>query len=143
MECPDSYERLEVRPNNIRTDSPDDIDSTVPPIDRKNFVYCALIMSGVGFVLPYNSFIIASDYWQSRFPGQSVALDMSMTYILVAFGTVLLNNVFLSIAPFKLRVTFGIYKITMHSIHSFILTIHEFNYRIRHLFYHINICRFM
>lgn len=53
------------------------------------------------------SFIIASDYWQSRFPGRSVALDMSMTYIIVAFATVLLNNVFLSLAPFRMRVMFG------------------------------------
>ncbi|XP_059216297.1 equilibrative nucleoside transporter 4 isoform X2 [Stomoxys calcitrans] len=52
-------------------------------------------------------FIIAADYWQARFPGRSVALDMSMTYIVVAFGTVLLNNVFLSLAPFRVRVMFG------------------------------------
>lgn len=53
------------------------------------------------------SFIIAADYWQARFPGRSVALDMSMTYIIVAFGTVLLNNVFLSLASFKVRIAFG------------------------------------
>lgn len=55
----------------------------------------------------YCSFIIAADYWQSRFPGRSVALDMSMTYIIVAFATVLLNNVFLSLAPFRVRILFG------------------------------------
>lgn len=53
------------------------------------------------------SFIIAADYWQARFPGQSVALDMSMTYIIVAFTTVLLNNVLLLLAPFRVRVMFG------------------------------------
>lgn len=55
----------------------------------------------------FSSFIIAADYWQSRFPGQSVALDMSMTYIIVALATVLLNNVFLTLAPFRVRVAFG------------------------------------
>lgn len=30
-----------------------------------------------------------------------------MTYIIVAFGTVLLNNVLLSVAPYRLRVAFG------------------------------------
>lgn len=30
-----------------------------------------------------------------------------MTYIIVAFATVLLNNVFLSLAPFRVRVLFG------------------------------------
>lgn len=54
-----------------------------------------------------HSFIIASDFWQTRFPGRSVALDMSMTYIVVAFATVLLNNVFLSLFSFKVRILFG------------------------------------
>lgn len=36
-----------------------------------------------------------------------MALDMSMTYIIVAFATVLLNNVFLSLAPFRMRIFFG------------------------------------
>jgi hypothetical protein len=53
------------------------------------------------------SFIIAADFWQERFPGRPVALDMSMTYIIVAFGTVLLNNILLSLTSFKLRVNFG------------------------------------
>lgn len=30
-----------------------------------------------------------------------------MTYIIVAFATVLLNNVFLSLAPFRVRILFG------------------------------------
>lgn len=50
---------------------------------------------------------MASDYWQERFRGRSVALDMSMTYIIVAFATVLMNNIFLSLFSFKVRVIFG------------------------------------
>lgn len=61
------------------------------------------------------SFIIASDYWQERFRGRSVALDMSMTYIIVAFGTVLLNNVFLSLFSFKVRIIFG-YAISLTTL---------------------------
>lgn len=53
------------------------------------------------------SFIMASDFWQARFPGRSVALDMSMTYIIVAFATVLMNNIFLSLFSFKTRILFG------------------------------------
>lgn len=102
-----TYEPLEGRRvNNLEVlDSPE-ID-VGPPKDRKHIVYLALLAAGIGFVLPYNSFIIAADYWQARFPGRSVALDMSMTYIIVAFATVLLNNVFLSLAPFRIRVLFG------------------------------------
>lgn len=55
----------------------------------------------------YFSFIMASDYWQQRFRGRSVALDMSMTYIIVAFATVLMNNIFLSLFSFKTRILFG------------------------------------
>lgn len=63
----------------------------------------------------YYSFIIASDYWQHRFIGKSVTLDMSMTYIIVAFATVLLNNVFLTLFSFKVRVLFG-YAISMTTL---------------------------
>ncbi|XP_053679636.1 equilibrative nucleoside transporter 4 [Anopheles nili] len=101
-----SYEPLEGRRTFDTSDSPE-LDGGGPPKDRRRLVFFALMTAGVGFVLPYNSFIIAADYWQSRFPGQSVALDMSMTYIIVALATVLLNNVFLTLAPFRIRVAFG------------------------------------
>lgn len=61
------------------------------------------------------SFIMASDYWQARFPGRSVALDMSMTYIIVAFATVLMNNIFLSLFSFKTRIVFG-YTISLTTL---------------------------
>ncbi|XP_065360482.1 equilibrative nucleoside transporter 4 [Calliphora vicina] len=103
-----TYEPLEGRSSGIRHEPMDSPENDVrAPKDQKHMVYLAMLAAGIGFVLPYNSFIIASDYWQSRFPGRSVALDMSMTYIIVAFATVLLNNVFLSLAPFRMRVMFG------------------------------------
>lgn len=57
---------------------------------------------------------MASDYWQDRF-GRSIALDMSMTYIFVAFATVLLNNIFLSLFTFKTRIIFG-YAISLSTL---------------------------
>ncbi|XP_023295614.2 equilibrative nucleoside transporter 4 [Lucilia cuprina] len=103
-----TYEPLEGRGSGIRHEPMDSPENDIrAPTDQKHKVYLAMLAAGIGFVLPYNSFIIASDYWQSRFPGRSVALDMSMTYIIVAFATVLLNNVFLSLAPFRVRVMFG------------------------------------
>ncbi|XP_028897735.1 equilibrative nucleoside transporter 4 isoform X1 [Zeugodacus cucurbitae] len=103
-----TYEPLEGRSAGIRHEPMDSPEADVrSPKDHKHSVYIALLAAGVGFVLPYNSFIIAADYWQARFPGRSVALDMSMTYIIVAFATVLLNNVFLSLAPFRVRILFG------------------------------------
>ncbi|XP_053954675.1 equilibrative nucleoside transporter 4 isoform X2 [Anastrepha ludens] len=103
-----TYEPLEGRGAGIRHEPMDSPEADVRmPKDHNHAVYLALLAAGIGFVLPYNSFIIAADYWQARFPGRSVALDMSMTYIIVAFATVLLNNVFLSLAPFRVRVLFG------------------------------------
>lgn len=61
----------------------------------------------ISLLFMVSSFIMASDYWQERFAGRSVALDMSMTYIIVAFATVLLNNLFLSLFSFKVRIIFG------------------------------------
>lgn len=58
---------------------------------------------------------MASDYWQERFHGRSVALDMSMTYIIVAFATVLMNNIFLSLFSFKVRILFG-YAISLTTL---------------------------
>lgn len=40
---------------------------------------------------------------------------MSMTYIIVAFATVLLNNVFLSLFSFKVRIIFG-YAISLSTL---------------------------
>lgn len=58
---------------------------------------------------------MASDYWQARYFGRSVALDMSMTYIIVAFATVLLNNIFLSLFTFKTRIIFG-YAVSLSTL---------------------------
>lgn len=53
------------------------------------------------------SFIMAADYWQERFHGSNVAMDMTMIYIIVAFATVLLNNIFLTLVPYRVRVATG------------------------------------
>lgn len=92
---------------NFNDGSPEHSSTTNAPKDHRNIVYLSLLTAGIGFVLPYNSFIIASDYWSERFPLRSVELDLSCTYIIVAFASVLLNNIFLSIAPFRVRILFG------------------------------------
>lgn len=102
-----TYEPLGSTARNFIDSSPEHNSHTNAPKDHRNLVYLALLTAGIGFVLPYNSFIIASDYWSERFPSRSVELDLSCTYIIVAFASVLLNNIFLSIAPFRVRILFG------------------------------------
>lgn len=50
---------------------------------------------------------MAADYWQERFHGKNVIMDMTMIYIIVAFTTVLLNNIFLTLIPYKVRIATG------------------------------------
>ncbi|KAF4522162.1 hypothetical protein B566_EDAN010422 [Ephemera danica] len=78
-----------------------------PPTDYCNFIYMALVLAGVGFLLPYNSFIIAVDYFQSRFPGTTIVFDMSLVYILMAFLAVLVNNLLVEVISLNKRITFG------------------------------------
>lgn len=78
-----------------------------PPIDRCSCIYLALLMSGAGFLLPYNSFITAVDYYQARFPGTTIEFDMSLTYIIVAFFSVVATNALIETFSLQLRITFG------------------------------------
>lgn len=78
-----------------------------PPVDSCNYIYLALLMSGVGFLLPYNSFITAVDYYQARFPGTTIEFDMSLTYIVVAFFSVVATNALIETFSLQLRITFG------------------------------------
>ncbi|XP_017764073.1 PREDICTED: equilibrative nucleoside transporter 4 isoform X3 [Eufriesea mexicana] len=78
-----------------------------PPVDKYNFIYIALMLGGIGFLLPYNSFIIAVDYFQARYPGTTVIFDMSTVYIIMAFFAVFGNNVLIETLSLNTRITFG------------------------------------
>ncbi|XP_066603367.1 equilibrative nucleoside transporter 4 isoform X2 [Prorops nasuta] len=78
-----------------------------PPVDKFNFIYLALILGGIGFLLPYNSFIIAVDYFQARYPETTVVFDMSVVYIAMAFFAVFANNILVETLSLNTRITFG------------------------------------
>ena len=80
---------------------------TLPPLDKCSCLYVALVFCGAGFLLPYNSFITAVDYYQDKFPGTTIVFDMSMTYICVAFIGVLISNFFVELFTLHTRITFG------------------------------------
>nr|CAD7196436.1 unnamed protein product [Timema douglasi] len=54
-----------------------------------------------------NSFIIAVDYFQARYPGTTIVFDMSLVYIVMAFFAVLANNVLVETLSLNTRITFG------------------------------------
>ncbi|XP_034525650.1 equilibrative nucleoside transporter 4 isoform X3 [Ailuropoda melanoleuca] len=77
------------------------------PDDRYHAIYFAMLLAGVGFLLPYNSFITDVDYLHHKYPGTSIVFDMSLTYILVALVAVLLNNVLVERLSLHTRITAG------------------------------------
>ena len=79
----------------------------LPPKDKHNLVYLSLIISGAGFLLPYNSFIIAVDYFHVIFPGTTIIFDISLIYILTSLIAVLLSNIIIFTFSLNTRIMFG------------------------------------
>ncbi|XP_028968207.1 equilibrative nucleoside transporter 4 [Galendromus occidentalis] len=77
------------------------------PRDNYHLVYLGLVLAGIGFLVPYNSFITACDYFQDKYPKTLILFDMSLCYILVAFVAVCINNVLVEALPFTTRIAFG------------------------------------
>ncbi|NWI19443.1 S29A4 protein, partial [Crypturellus soui] len=77
------------------------------PQDRYHGIYFAMLLAGVGFLLPYNSFITDVDYLHHKYPGTSIVFDMSLTYILVALVAVLLNNALVELLSLHTRIAVG------------------------------------
>nr|XP_034987317.1 equilibrative nucleoside transporter 4 isoform X2 [Zootoca vivipara] len=74
------------------------------PQDRYHGIYFAMLLAGVGFLLPYNSFITDVDYLHHKYPGTSIVFDMSLTYILVALAAVILNNALVEMLSLHTRI---------------------------------------
>ncbi|XP_061456017.1 equilibrative nucleoside transporter 4 isoform X3 [Rhineura floridana] len=74
------------------------------PQDRYHGIYFAMLLAGVGFLLPYNSFITDVDYLHHKYPGTSIVFDMSLTYILVALVAVILNNALVEMLSLHTRI---------------------------------------
>lgn len=78
-----------------------------PPGDNCNCIYFSLVFAGVGFLLPYNSFIVAVDYFQSQYPNTTIIFDMNVVYIFMGFFAVLVNNLLVESLSLHTRITFG------------------------------------
>ncbi|XP_074866914.1 equilibrative nucleoside transporter 4 [Carettochelys insculpta] len=77
------------------------------PQDQYHGIYFAMLLAGVGFLLPYNSFITDVDYLHHKYPGTSIVFDMSLTYILVALVAVILNNALVELLSLHTRISVG------------------------------------
>ncbi|CAF4908460.1 unnamed protein product [Pieris macdunnoughi] len=79
-----------------------------PPPDKYNSVYFTLFVSGAAFLLPFNSFIMAVDYFQHHYPNSTIMFDMSTVYIASACVAVVINNLLVDLFTYNTRITFGI-----------------------------------
>ncbi|KAG7505308.1 equilibrative nucleoside transporter 4 isoform X2 [Solea senegalensis] len=110
-----SFDSYQLEEEEINKDAPErgvlalsepDFEEPIPD-DRYHGIYFAMLLAGVGFLLPYNSFITEVDYLHSKFQGSSIVFDMSLTYILVALLAVILNNVLVERLSLHTRITVG------------------------------------
>uniref|UniRef100_UPI00398E8EB7 equilibrative nucleoside transporter 4-like n=1 Tax=Pristiophorus japonicus TaxID=55135 RepID=UPI00398E8EB7 len=82
-------------------------DDESQPKDSYHGIYFAMLLAGVGFLLPYNSFITDVDYLHQKYPGTSIVFDISLTYIIVALIAVILNNALMELLSLHTRITVG------------------------------------
>ncbi|XP_050435902.1 equilibrative nucleoside transporter 4 isoform X2 [Adelges cooleyi] len=78
-----------------------------PPVDHKDRIFFAMTLAGAGFLFPYNSFVMAVDYFQIKYPSSMVIFDMTLVYIIMAFFAVLTNNLLVDTLSFKCRINIG------------------------------------
>ncbi|XP_051765395.1 equilibrative nucleoside transporter 4 [Ctenopharyngodon idella] len=90
----------------IKHHSAHDSEESIPD-DRYHGIYFAMLLAGVGFLLPYNSFITDVDYLHRKFKGTSIVFDMSLTYILVALSAVIVNNALVERLSLHTRICVG------------------------------------
>lgn len=64
-------------------------DANPEPQDRYHGIYFAMLLAGVGFLLPYNSFITDVDYLHQKFPGLLyIVLQLSfIIHMLILYQT--------------------------------------------------------
>lgn len=110
-----SFDSYQLEEEEITKDAPErgvlalsepDFEEPIPD-DRYHGIYFAMLLAGVGFLIPYNSFLTDVDYLHHKFKGTSIVFDMSLTYILVALLAVILNNVLVERLSMHTRITVG------------------------------------
>ncbi|KAF6720106.1 Equilibrative nucleoside transporter 4 [Oryzias melastigma] len=132
-----SFDSYQLEEEEISKDAPErgvlalsepDFEEPIPD-DRYHGIYFAMLLAGVGFLLPYNSFITDVDYLHQKFKGMnmhegvsvwvnvcftsavfsetSIVFDMNLMYIVVALVAVILNNVYVERLSMHTRITVG------------------------------------
>lgn len=80
---------------------------------------------------------MAMDYFKERYAGLPVVFDMSLVYIVVAFLTVLANNLLVETFSLNARINFG------ESKRIAVTSLPKLSFRIFHVFCNSNLCGFV
>ncbi|KAK3790026.1 hypothetical protein RRG08_040946 [Elysia crispata] len=77
------------------------------PRDKGGKIYAAFVLGGVGYMLPFTCFVVAVDFYQTRYPGSTIIFDLTLATILAGSFGVLFNNIMVEALSLTSRVTFG------------------------------------
>jgi equilibrative nucleoside transporter 1/2/3 len=84
------------------------IASSSPPKDPWNLAYCIYLLLGAGYLVPWNAFISAIDYFVLLYPDGQIGRVFSILYMIPCLIAVLLLTFFGRGIPSHLRVNAGL-----------------------------------
>lgn len=80
----------------------------IPPKDRFHLAYVSYLIMGTGFLLPWNAFITAVDYFSYIYPGKQVDSVFSVAYMIPALVVIVLLLTFAGRANARVRINLGL-----------------------------------
>eukprot|EP00250_Pteridium_aquilinum_P008569 c18042_g1_i1 orf=205-1512(+) len=83
--------------------------SSAPPKDTFNLAYCIYFLLGAGYLVPWNAFITAIDYFELLYPSRHIDYVFSIVYMVPAVICILLMTFFGRRISATLRVNVGLF----------------------------------
>ena len=78
------------------------------PEDRWNVAYCIYLLLGAGYLVPWNAYITAIDYFELLYPTGQIGRVFSILYMVPAVLSILLLTFFARNIPSHIRVNAGL-----------------------------------
>jgi len=80
----------------------------IPPKDLFHLAYISYFIMGAGFLLPWNAFITAVDYFTYIYPGKQVDTVFSVAYMIPALVFIVLLLTFAGKSNVRIRINLGL-----------------------------------
>ncbi|XP_064648349.1 equilibrative nucleoside transporter 4-like [Lineus longissimus] len=77
------------------------------PKDKYSLAFCASIMCGVSFLIPWTSITMAVDFFQMTYPGTSIMFAISILYVAVIWLGTTLSNMTVELLNPRVKILFG------------------------------------